>query len=205
MTKNVNRNLILGLTLGSLISFSNVELMSVYADTISNNSVEYQKVSEENLDSRFRQIMSNPSYIKTKTVEEKIVDDNTKFVIESVNYHLNLNDKSTFAISNGTKFGTFSTIKIYSVPHGYYMGKVSIDAQGQKINSNTAKINYMKYSNQDFNRYSSGAYKSVVNSQGNPARGSVYVSYVYYFDGEHTSQSKIIPVRAYPTGNIIVG
>lgn len=206
MTKNKRRNIALCLTLGGFFSLSNMESINIYADSISNsNSIEYKEVSEEKLELRRNQIMSNPSYKKDITVEEKIIDNNIKLEIKSVNYKLNLDDSSTFRISNGTKFGTFSTIRVLSVPHGYHMGTVNIDTQAQKINSNSAKINYMRYSNKGFNRYSKGAYKSLVHSAGNPAKGSVYVSYVYYFDGEHTSQNKIIPVRAYPTGRISVG
>jgi hypothetical protein len=201
MIKKIKKLLALGIVVGSITTFFSINIAN--ANDIDSMSV--KKASQDVLDKRLNEIVNNPSYETNTTTEVKYLDEDTKLVIESVNYEKSSDGISLYAISNGTNFGNYSSIKIYSVPYNSYMGTVSIDAQGQKISSTTAKINYIRYSNSGFASFNKGAYQSSILTQGNPATGFVAVSYSYYFDSQYVGQTKFINVKAYPTGNITIG
>lgn len=201
MIKRIKKLLTLGIVVGSITTFFSVNIAN--ANDIDSMSV--TEASQEVLDERLNEIVNNPNYETNTTTEVKYLDEDTKLVIESVDYQKSPDGVSMYAISNGTNFGKYSSIKIYSVPYNNYMGTVSVDAQGKKINSSTAKINYIKYSNSGFSSSNKGAYKSSILSQGNPATGFVAVSYSYYSGGEYVGQTKFINVKAYPTGSITIG
>ena len=146
---------------------------------------------------------SNYKIINITKTEEKL-SDNIVMEVETIKYEILAGER---AISNGTNFGTYSTIKMRDQYYGRYWGTVGVDVQGKRISSTQAKINYIRYSNSDFGRASKGAYGTFgVGKTGNPAKGGVYVQFTAInTDGQTTSEERAIIVRVYPNGNINIG
>lgn len=201
MNKGIKRLCAMGLILGSVVA--SVPATQVNADS-NITAIESEQVSKDELDKRYDEIMNDSNYIKEERVEEIILEDDVKLVIESVDYKPVSNNENTKEMSNGTNYGTYSSIKIYD-PYNFLMGTVGVDVQAKKISSTSAKLNYIRYSNSGFNSASKGAYShQIFTPQGNPAKGTVNVSYVYYFGGEYSTGYTNIGVLAYPTGTITI-
>ncbi len=197
MNKRVKKIFAMGIVMGSIIG----GLQITHADTsLIDTSADFQRVSEVQLNEEYERIMNDTNLIKEKVIEEKIIENNFKLVIETVNYKPISNNGK---ISDGTNFGSYSSIKVYC-PQRHYMGTVGVDVQGKKINSSTAKINYIRYSNSGFKSPSKGAYSTNIYAQGNPAKGHVYVSFVCYDGGDYFTGNDTILVQAYPSGNITI-
>lgn len=158
------------------------------------------------------EIKENPKYtiVDTTTIQE--LSENVIAEIETVSYTIkdeeNKDDEvSLRAVSNGTKFGTYSTITIRDTYFGRLMGKVGVEVQGQKISSSKAKIVFIKYENvTKFANNAKGAInKYGVGNTGNPAIGSVLVSYrTQNYDAGWVTDQRLIYVKVYPTTKINV-
>lgn len=197
MNKRIKKIFTMGIAMGSIIG--GFQVTPADASSV-DTPADFQQVSEVQLNEEYERIMNDTSLIKEKVVEEKIIENDFKLVIETVNYKPISNDGK---IANGTNFGSYSSIKVYC-PQRHLMGTVGVDVQGKKINSTTAKINYIRYSNSGFKAPSKGAYLTNIYAQGNPAKGQVYVSFSCYDGGDFFTGNDIIYVQAYPSGNITI-
>lgn len=204
MKKELKKVATLGLVLGSVIGAAQINPVSAFDGNLLNENDLSSKIEFDNnstteeMEAYKANIVNNPNYSTTTSVRVEEYNSDISMVIETIEYKPN-----TKAIANGTKFGSYSSIKFYDKELWRYAGTVGVDVQGQKVNSTTAKINYIRYSNSDFKFSGDGGYKSQINSQGNPGYGTVYVSFRYYgTDGQFYSDSRLIPVQAYPTGTI---
>ena len=183
-----------------------------YADT--DNSEEVNTISmdisnakvEEGLNSKEvkEELLNSNKYKTITTTETKKLKDGTTLEIESIEYaEKNTNKRARASV--GTNFGKFSSIK-FRDPLNYYKGTVSVNVQGRKTGTNTARINYIKYSNSGFNYGSRGAYGSKIVSTGNPARGMVNVHYAWNdIDASPQNTYTVILVNVYPSTNITIG
>ncbi len=202
MNKRLKKSIILSLIVGGVISGIQVnEASALESSNIKNENISnIVKMSEEHTDEFAQRILNNSNYKTNRTVTVDMFNEDIVMVIETIEYK----DNNEKAISNGTNFGTYSSIKMYEYELGRYCGTVGVDVQGKKISSTSAKINYIKYSNSGFASISKGAYKTFgVGGTGNPATGGVNVEFKYYApDGVYKSAERIIPVKVYPSGNI---
>lgn len=133
----------------------------------------------------------------------KKLDDGTTLEIENIEYKEK--SSSNARVSVGTNFGSYASIK-FRDPLNYYRGTVDVNVQGKKTGTNTAKINYIKYSNSGFKNGSRGAYSSKIVSTGNPARGMVNVHYGWSdVDASPQNTYTVIFVNVYPSTKITIG
>ncbi|MEG0855345.1 MAG: hypothetical protein RSG52_02585 [Terrisporobacter sp.] len=211
MNKRVRKIIVSSMIAGSILGglpVSNANANSVNLENI--NGIEFDKnlvIKESNSGeiNSFEDIENNPNYVITGkgTTTEKISEDAIA-EIETVYYDIIETDNQR-AVSNGTKFGTYSTITIRDIYYGRLMGKVGVEAQGQKISATKAKLVFIKYQNTTkFANNGKGAYKKFgTGNTGNPAIGTVLVSYkTQNGDAEWVTNERIIYVKVYPTTKI---
>ena len=106
MNKRVKKIFAIGILMVSIIG--GIQVTQADASSIDTSS-DFQQVSEVQLNEEYERIMNDTNLIKEKVIEEKIIENNFKLVIETVNYKPISNNGK---ISDGTNFGSYSSIKV---------------------------------------------------------------------------------------------
>lgn len=195
-------SVLLGSIASTPIAYAN-DTNNVTENELEVNVEDAKVIEDSNISQLKEEIINSDKYETVTTTETKKLKDGTTLEIENIEYKEKSNEYTR--VSVGTNFGSFASIK-YRDPLNYYKGTVNVNVQGKKTGANTAKINYIKYSNSGFKNGSRGAYSSKIVSTGNPARGMVSVHYGWSdFDASPQNTYTVIFVNVYPSTKITIG
>lgn len=204
MNKIYKRIVTMGIISTSLLAISNVNALEYNNINLPKKvNLEDIKIEDKDRDSVGNKLLTNKNLDTTIRTDKQVIDNDVLVVLETIEYKPKTKER---AISVGTKFGSYGTAKFYNMRYRHYMGTVNVDAQGQKISSTRAKINYIKTTKSGFNSISQGIKRKWgVGASGNPAKGGVEVEFTYYAPDEYGSyktEGRYINIEAYPTGNL---